>query len=104
MDGRETQLAGRRRQLVGLVVSDRMTKTLVVRVSRLVRHPVYQRVVRRAKKFKVHNPGVDAHVGDEVRIEETRPISKEKHWQLVEILRRGARVVEEQRVVEGQGV
>ena len=94
----------RGKQLVGLVVSNRMTKTLVVRVTRLVRHPVYQRVTRLSKKFKVHNPGLDAHVGDEVRIEATRPISKEKRWWLVEILRRGARVAEEEGVVEGQGV
>ncbi len=78
-----------RKQLVGVVVSDRMTKTIVVRVSRLVRHPLYQRVVRRAKKFKVHDPESQAHAGDEVRIEETRPLSKEKRWRLIEILHRG---------------
>ena len=91
-----------RKQLVGVVVSDAMTKTIVVRVNRLVRHPVYQRVIRRAKKFKVHDPGSLAHVGDEVRIEETRPLSKEKRWRLVEILRRGERGEdrEAQRVAE----
>ena len=78
-----------RRQLVGVVVSDRMTSTVVVRVARLVRHPLYQKVVRRAKKFKVHDPGSQAHVGDQVRIEETRPISKDKRWRLVEVLHRG---------------
>ena len=77
-----------RRNLVGVVVSNRMTKTLVVRVSRLVRHPRYQKVMRRAKKFKVHDPGLRPNVGDEVRIEETKPLSKEKRWRLVEILRR----------------
>ncbi|MBI3614937.1 MAG: 30S ribosomal protein S17 [Candidatus Omnitrophica bacterium] len=80
-----------RRQMVGLVVSDAMLKTRVVRVTRLVRHPVYQRVIRRSKKFKIHDSENLSHVGDEVRIEETRPISKEKHWRLVEILRRGER-------------
>ena len=78
-----------KRQVVGVVVSDRMKKTLVVRVARQVRHPVYQKVVRRAKKFKVHDPLSLGHVGDEVRIEETRPISKEKRWRLVEILHKG---------------
>lgn len=80
-----------RKQLVGVVVSDAMTKTVVVRIARLVRHPVYQRVIRRAKKFKVHDPDSLAHVGDEVRIEETRPLSKEKRWRLVEILKKGER-------------
>ena len=91
-----------RKQLVGVVVSDAMTKTIVVRISRLVRHPVYQRVIRRAKKFKVHDQDSLAHVGDEVRIEETRPLSKEKRWRLVEVLRRGERSEgrEEQRVAE----
>ena len=79
------------KQMVGVVVSDAMTKTLVVRVTRLVRHPVYQKVIRRSKKFKVHDPVSSGHVGDEVRIEETRPISKEKRWRLVEILKRGER-------------
>ncbi len=78
-----------RKQLVGVVVSDSMQKTIVVLVTRLVRHPVYQKVIRRAKKFKVHDPGSSAHVGDEVRIEETRPLSKEKRWRLVKVLRRG---------------
>jgi small subunit ribosomal protein S17 len=82
-------MTGRKRHLQGIVVSDRMEKTIVVQVSRLVRHPNYPRVIRRAKKFKVHDPLSQAHVGDEVRIEETRPISKEKCWRLAEILRRG---------------
>lgn len=77
--------------MVGVVVSDAMTKTVVVRVTRLVRHPVYRRVIRRSKKFKVHDPASSAHAGDEVRIEETRPLSKEKRWRLVEILKKGER-------------
>jgi len=91
-----------RKQLTGVVVSDSMTKTIVVRVSRLVRHPVYARVIRRAKKFKVHDPTSQAHVGDEVRIEETRPLSKEKRWRLIAILRRGTRLEdrEAQRIAE----
>ena len=83
-----------RKRLVGVVVSDRMTKTRVVRVTRLVRHPVYERVVRRTKKFKVHDPDSTAKLGDEVRIEETRPLSREKCWRLVEVIRRGAERIE----------
>ena len=68
-----------RRQLVGKVVSDRMSSTVVVEVTRLVRHPVYKRVIRRAKKFKAHDAGLKPRVGDEVRMEEMRPISV-KRW------------------------
>lgn len=95
-----------RKQMVGQVLSDRMTKTIVVQVERLVRHPVYQRVIRLKKKFKVHDPGGQAHVGDEVRIEETRPLSKEKRWRLVEILRKGREIVdkEAQRIEELEAV
>ena len=96
-----------RKELVGVVVSDRMTKTIVVQVRRLVQHPVYPRVIRRAKKFKVHDPLSQAHVGDEVRIEEARPISKEKHWRLVQILRKGTgslEAKEEERLKELKAV
>ncbi len=85
------------RHMVGVVVSDRMTKTVVVRITRSVRHPVYPRVIRRSKKFKVHDPASQAHTGDEVRIEECRPLSKEKRWRLVEVLRKG---VGEEKVLE----
>jgi len=76
-----------RKHWVGKVTSNRMMQTVVVEVTRLVRHPVYQKVIRRAKKFKAHDPGLKPKVGDEVRIEETRPISKDKRWRLVEIVR-----------------
>ncbi len=79
-----------RKQLVGKVVSNAMTQTLVVEVTRLVRHPIYKRVVRKNKKFKVHVIGDKPRVGDEVRIEETRPVSKDKRWRLVEIERAAA--------------
>lgn len=77
-----------RRQKVGVVVSNRMTRTVVVQVTRLVRHPIYERVVRRSEKFKADDGSLKACVGDEVRMEETRPLSKDKRWRLVEILRR----------------
>lgn len=76
---------------IGIVVSDRMDKTRVVRVERLVRHPLYQRVVKLATKFKVHDESNSAKVGDWVKIMETRPLSKEKRWRVVEIIRHGSR-------------
>ena len=81
-----------RKQVVGKVLSNKMAQTLVVEVTRLVRHPVYQRVVRRMKKFKVHVPGDKPQIGDEVRIEETRPVSKDKRWRLVEVVRKSTGV------------
>jgi small subunit ribosomal protein S17 len=73
-----------------LVISDRMMKTIVVRVNRLVRHSMYQRVVKRSTRFKVHDELNQAKVGDWVRIMETRPLSKDKRWRLIEILRRAS--------------
>lgn len=84
-----------RKQRVGTVVSDRMTKTLVVQTERLVRHPVYQKVVRRVKRIKVHDAKGQAHLGDQVRIEETRPLSRDKHWRLVEVVRKAPERVDE---------
>lgn len=80
----------RRKVRVGLVTSNKMTKTIVVRVDRLVRHPKYNRVVRHASSFKVHDERNSASVGDRVRIMETRPLSKDKRWRLVEILTRAS--------------
>jgi small subunit ribosomal protein S17 len=67
-----------------------MTKTIVVRVSQLARHPKYARVTRRASAFKVHDETNSASIGDWVKIMETRPVSKEKRWRLVEILKRAS--------------
>lgn len=78
---------GHRRRLVGTVVSDRMDKTIVVRVERLSRHPLYNRIVKSYSKFKVHDEQNQAKIGDRVHIIESRPLSKEKHWRLVEILK-----------------
>ncbi len=87
-----TNVASRssRKTRTGIVVSDRMKKTIVVRVERLGHHPLYQRVVHHATKFKVHDESNTAKIGDWVKIMETRPLSKEKCWRLVEVLRRGA--------------
>ncbi len=72
----------------GRVVGDGMDKTIVVVVERLVEHPIYKKRMRRTKKFHVHDENNDAHVGDTVRIAETRPISKTKTWRLDEIVRK----------------
>ena len=77
---------GARKELVGHVVSNKMMKTVVVEVERLVRHPQYEQVIRRRTRFKVHDPEGAARVGDRVRIRECRPISKEKRWLFVEKL------------------
>jgi small subunit ribosomal protein S17 len=77
----------RRQEKVGLVTSDKMTKTVVVRVERLVRHPKYRRYIRRRTKFMAHNE-MEAKVGDTVRIVETRPMSARKRWRVVEIVQK----------------
>ena len=77
-----------RKRLVGSVISDKMDKTVVVRVERLVRHPRYGKVLRRAKKYKAHDEGNICRVGDLVRIVESRPLSREKRWAVEEIVKR----------------
>jgi small subunit ribosomal protein S17 len=77
---------GKRKVLVGKVVSDRMDKTVVVAVERLVRHPLYKKVLKKTTKFKAHDEKNECRVGDKVEIMETRPLSKEKRWRVVNIL------------------
>lgn len=77
-----------RQQKVGVVTSTKMQKTIVVKVTRLMQHPVYRRVVRVSKKFYAHDEEGEARPGDTVRIVETRPISKLKRWRLAEVLAR----------------
>ena len=79
---------GRRKTREGRVVSNKMDKTAVVRVDRLVQHPVLKRVVRRTTKFHVHDENNELSVGDWVRIMESRPLSKTKHWRLLEVIER----------------
>jgi small subunit ribosomal protein S17 len=81
-----------RKTVIGEVVSTKMAKTIVVEIKRPRAHPLYRRVVTRTKKFYAHDEQQQAHVGDHVRIEETRPLSKLKRWQLKEIVRRGTLV------------
>jgi small subunit ribosomal protein S17 len=75
-----------RKTRVGKVVSDKMQKTVVVAVERLVQHPLYKKAVKETMKFKAHDENNEAHVGDVVEIMETRPLSKDKNWRVVEIL------------------
>lgn len=77
----------RRQEKVGLVTSDKMTKTVVVRVERQVRHPKYKRYIRKRSKFMAHDE-MGAHIGDTVRIIETRPLSARKRWRVIEILQK----------------
>ncbi len=80
---------GERKTREGVVVSDAMQKTRVVKIDRVFRHPRYERVVRVSKKLKAHDEQNESHVGDRVLIEETRPLSKEKRWRIRQILVRG---------------
>ena len=82
---------GERKTREGVVVSDAMQKTRVVRIERVYRHPRYQRVSRMSKKLKAHDEANSSHVGDRVLIEETRPMSKEKRWRIRQVLTRVAR-------------
>ena len=82
------QRSGGRRMQQGVVVSDKMDKTVVVKVERLTRHPLYGKVLKRARKFKVHDENNEYHIGDVVRITECRPLSKEKSFRVVEIVAR----------------
>jgi small subunit ribosomal protein S17 len=77
-----------RKTRVGLVVSDKMEKTVVVSIERRVQHPVYGKMIRRTKKLKAHDETNDAKTGDTVRIMETRPMSKDKRWRVFEIVER----------------
>jgi small subunit ribosomal protein S17 len=79
---------GRRKVRTGVVVSDKMDKTVLVRIDRKVRHPLYRKTVARSNKLAAHDENNDAHVGDTVRVMETRPLSKTKRWRLVEVVQR----------------
>jgi small subunit ribosomal protein S17 len=79
---------GERKVRVGVVVSDAMDKTVVIRVDGQLRHPLYKKTVRRTAKLHAHDEANDAHVGDKVRVVETRPLSKSKRWRVVEIVER----------------
>ncbi|MBN1487195.1 MAG: 30S ribosomal protein S17 [Anaerolineae bacterium] len=81
---------GQRKRLIGIVTSDKMEKTVVVSVERRYRHPLYEKVVRDAKKYMVHDETNECHVGDRVAIVESRPYSRHKRWRVEEVLERAA--------------
>jgi small subunit ribosomal protein S17 len=82
----------RRQQKVGIVTSSKMQKTVVVTVERQVKHPFYKRVIRRSKNFLAHDEKKQCQVGDTVRIEETRPLSRRKRWRVIEVVAKAAQV------------
>ena len=89
MSDESTTLArGKRKTRTGVVVSDKMDKTVLVRIDRQMRHPLYGKIVRRSSKLAAHDESNDAHVGDTVRVMETRPLSKTKRWRVVEVVER----------------
>ena len=77
-----------RKERIGLIVGDKMDKTITVAVERKVKHPIYGKFVKKTTTFKAHDEKNDGHVGDTVKIMETRPLSKLKRWRLVEVLER----------------
>ena len=81
----ETRTSGRKTR-VGRVVSDKMDKTIVVAVESRVQHPLYKKIIKRTYKLKAHDENNECHSGDTVRVMETRPLSKEKRWRLVEVI------------------
>jgi small subunit ribosomal protein S17 len=84
-----TERKNLRKERIGIVTSDKMQKTIVVQIKRKALHPLYGKVIEKAQKFKVHDEKNEAKTGDRVRIAETRPLSKDKRWRLVEVLSRG---------------
>lgn len=89
-DETPAEKASKRAQRIGVVTSDKMTKTVTVRVDRLIKHPKYRRYVRRKKQFMAHDE-MGAGIGDKVRIIETRPLSARKRWRVVEIIQKAAK-------------
>ena len=82
----------RRKQLVGRVTSNKMDKTVVIAVKRTTRHPLYGKVLKRVKKYKAHDEQNECQIGDRVRIIESRPLSREKRWRVIEILEHAERI------------
>lgn len=84
----ETQTRKARKERVGVVVSDKMDKSITVAIQRQVRHPIYRKIIKKTTKLMAHDEGNEANLGDTVRIMETRPMSKNKRWRLVEVVER----------------
>jgi len=82
------QVRNRRKTFIGIVESNKMDKTIVVRVQRLVKHPVYKKFIKRSTKLTAHDPENSCNIGDKVSVTATRPLSKTKRWRVVEIMER----------------
>ncbi len=82
------QTRTRRKERIGLVVSDKMNKSILVAIQRQVKHPIYGKFIKKTTKLMAHDEKDDAHQGDTVRIVETRPLSKNKRWRLIEVIER----------------
>ena len=95
--------AGRRNQKVGEVVSTKMAKTIVVEVTLRKAHPLYRRGITRHRRFYAHDEQQSCRVGDTVRIEETRPLSRLKRWRLIEVVRRGAQLPTREEIARAVG-
>jgi small subunit ribosomal protein S17 len=94
-----------RRTLIGTVVSNKMDKTVVVAVERVKRHPLYRRTIRRTTKYKAHDEKNECRLGDVVKLVESRPLSREKRWRVIQILKQGdVPEVKPQDVGVGEGV
>ncbi len=92
----------KKRKIEGTVISDKMNKTVVVEVQRFKKHPLYHKVLKVSKRFKVHNENNEAKIGDKVLIEETRPLSKEKKWKLIQIIKKSENKNSEEIVSDGE--
>lgn len=77
-----------RKEIIGTVTSDKMDKTVVVSVETSVKHPIYKKIVKRTYKLKAHDENNECHIGDKVKVMETRPLSKDKRWRVVEIVKK----------------
>jgi small subunit ribosomal protein S17 len=80
------ELRNKRKELIGTVVSDKREKTITVLVERKEKHPLYGKVMKKSKKFQAHDENNESHIGDVVKVMETRPLSKTKRWRLVQII------------------
>ncbi|MBX6422031.1 30S ribosomal protein S17 [Thermosulfurimonas sp. F29] len=94
---------GRRKEYIGTVVSNKMDKTVVVVVERLVQHPLYKKYIKRRKKFMAHDERNECEIGDRVLIEETRPLSRHKRWRVKKILERAPKLEASEAESPGEG-
>lgn len=88
MEQQEQQQRSARKERIGVVLSDKMDKSIVVTIQRQIKHPIYGKFIKQTTKLMAHDEDNDAHAGDTVRIMETRPLSKRKRWRLVEVIER----------------